>query len=107
MSDDTALRKWLYLIIDHPKKPELEGKLEITDKRKTTTAAKNEQGVCQKRNTETGEEWEYTLVGLGYEDFDDEEDYKDRAEEAINTKLDEIDDRHLEDAGLVSDEEDE
>lgn len=37
-----------------------------------------------------GETYTLTLMGLGYKDFDDEEDYRNRAVEVIENKLNEV-----------------
>ena len=93
------MRKYLYLITEHPD-DDMVGKVVITDKPKLTGAQKNKEGVCQKRNLDTGETWQYQEVGLGYADFDDEEDYEERISDVIDEKFDEIDDEHLEKAGI-------
>lgn len=40
------------------------------------------------------------IVGRGYVDFADEQEYEETIDDAIKAKLDEIDESHLENAGL-------
>lgn len=93
------MRKHFYLITEHPNR-EFVGRVEITDQRKRCTAEKNAEGVCRKLDLDTGEEYHYHLVGLGYSDFQNEDDYEERAGAVSEDKLHEIDGHYLEKAGL-------
>ncbi len=93
------MRKHFYLVTSHPD-DDLVGNVITTDKRKMTTAEKNKEGVCQKRDLETNETWSFHEVGLGYYDFEDEDDYQENAWDVIHQKLGEVDESHLEKAGL-------
>lgn len=94
------MRRHLYLITDHPN-DELVGNVEARSGR-YPRAKKNEERPIDKRNLETNETWEERVVGLGYHDFEDEADYQDNEKfaEVVQDKLDDIDDEHLEAAGL-------
>ncbi len=97
------MRKHLYLVVENEEHPEREGGVSVLNTR-ATPSSKNEQTIHHMRNFETGETWTKTMVSLGYEDFEDEEDYEERLGEVTKRKLAEIDERHLEDAGLDPDE---
>jgi len=93
------MRKHLYLIVDH-EKPDRVGGVSIYDpwftrsERNTTepiTIYDDEIGGFQK----VGER-----VYLGYHDFDDEDDYEENGADEMQQNLCEIDDSHLEHAGL-------
>lgn len=94
------MRKYLSLVIDAPE-DEAVGKVMIRDSPPASLAGKNEVGTAEYSNIETGNSWEETEVGLGYHDFEDEDDYKERLPDVIHRKLEEIDDEHLEAAGVV------
>lgn len=99
------MRKHFYLITDHDRDEDKIGQVQITDTQKYgTTARKNEEGVSQHHNLETGERWTQHEVGLGYVDFEHEEQYERTVGEVTQDKLAEIDEKHLEKAGLDPDE---
>ena len=93
------MRKHLLLITEEPKNPELVGNVSFADRR-SSHAKKNAERASLMRDTKNGERWERKVVGLGYVDFEDEDDYRSRAGEAARRKLREIDDEHLEKAGI-------
>jgi len=93
-----AARKHFYLVVDAPDEDRIGG-VDITDTRRMVSE-KNKQTTQQFRNLETGDTYTEDAVSLGYHDFDDEEDYEERVGEVVTEKLGEVDERHLEDAGL-------
>lgn len=98
------MRKHFYLITDHRDESKI-GNVEITDTRKdASTAQKNEEGVCQFTNLETGERWTQHEVGLGYVDFEHEEQYERTVGKVTRDKLAEVDEKHLKKAGLDPEE---
>jgi len=92
------MRKHLYLIIDHPDE-DMVGKLEILDRRHEA-AEKNQAVGVQKLKMDSGDRYTYTVVGLGYLDFDSESDYQENIADRYPEKLAEIDEKHIEAAGL-------
>lgn len=91
------MRKHLYLITEHPD-PDMVGLIETTGRRHPT-APKNEEGVVQLRNVETDDVIEHKVVGLGYADIEESTPNEEVAR-IIEGKLTEIDERHLEKAGI-------
>lgn len=92
------MRRHFYLIVDSPHDDRIAG-CDIQDSR-YPGASKNEQTVQHRRNLETGETYEETIVSLGYEDYESESAYEANVVEDMNEKLAEIDDQHLRDAGV-------
>lgn len=92
-------RKWMYLIVDSPHEDYI-GNVSIRDSQMQTDARKNERGQTRKLNRETGETYVETVVGMGYHDFEDEEDYEENIGEVMPEKLAELEDRHLESVGV-------
>lgn len=92
------MRRHFYLVIEANDESK-EGGVDILEQR-YERAKKNEQRVIEKRNLETNERFNETVVSLGYYDFENEEDYRERNFLVSLEKLNEIDERHLEDAGL-------
>ena len=92
------MRKHLYLITDHPD-DDYVGNVEMTTHRHERVT-KNEEGPIDRRNMETGELTQYSCVGLGYHDFDDEDDYHENAGDVVQEKLAEIDAKWHEKAGV-------
>ena len=92
------MRKHLYLITDHPNEDYV-GNVEMTGHR-YTRVEKNDEGVVDTRNIETGEETTYWCVGLGYHDFDDHDDYEENAADVVQEKLAKIDAKWQEKAGV-------
>lgn len=92
------MRKHFYLVTDARDESRVGG-VEATDIR-YTTAEKNVETVLHKRNHVTGDSWDEKIVSLGYYDFDDEADYEENAFDVIKQKLGEVDESHLEKAGL-------
>lgn len=93
------MRVHFYLITDHPDDEKI-GLIETVEGgQKNTGASKNEEGVCYLFNHETGDRKEQWEVGLGYVDFEDENDYEENLPEAVDRKLAEIDAEYLEKAG--------
>lgn len=96
------MRKHLYLIIDHPD-DERVGQVEITGDRKPVSE-KNSRTPCDMHDLDTGERWSYTVVSMGYVDYDGTREYKQQIGDDVVAKLDEIDADHLIAAGLDPDE---
>jgi len=92
------MRKHLYLITEHPN-DDYVGNVEMTGHR-YTRVEKNDEGVVDTRNVETGEETTYRCVGLGYYDFADEDQYEETAMSVVQEKLTEIDAKWQEKAGV-------
>ena len=93
------MRKYLYLITEHPDEDVI-GKIEAADS-PHLGATKNEEIVYTLRNTVSGEvTGEKGVVSIGYADFEDEEEYEQQWPEVIKRKLREIDQSHLEKAGV-------
>jgi len=93
------MRKHLELITEEPKNPHHIGNVELTDSR-TPRVKKNVETVHDMRNIETDETWERKVVGMGYVDFDDQDHYESSCGEEVERKLAEIDEKHLEKAGI-------
>lgn len=100
------MRKYIYLITEDPRRQDMVGLLEITDNLKTPSS-KNEE-TAHRMADWSGEgaptdddRWTRRLVSVGHADFEDEDDYADRIESVVRGKLDEIDDRHIEKAGIA------
>lgn len=93
------MRKHLYLITEH-ENDDLVGTCKITDQR-FSHPLKNEEGdiTVLDENSE-GFEDVGRMVGMGYADFEDEDDYEARVADVIQQKLGDIDAEHLEKAGL-------
>lgn len=99
------MRKHLYLITEHEDSDKV-GLLKTTDTR-LTGAKKNEERVIQTLDREAIERGEitdddrgeYKVVGLGYHDFEDGDDYEETIGNVVQEKLSEIDTEHLEKAG--------
>lgn len=96
------MRKYLYLITEHPMDDRV-GKVEMSDTIHYRVE-KNTEGAIDLRNIDTGDRTTYMAVGLGYEDFDDGDDYRQRCGRVIRSKLREIDAEHLDKAGLELDD---
>jgi len=94
------MRKNFYLITEHPDE-DVVGNVEMTGHRHVRVE-KNDEGVVDTRNIETGEETTYRCVGLGYHDFEDEQDYEENAPDIVQEKLAEIDAKWHEKAGIES-----
>lgn len=92
------MRKHLYLITEHPNEDYV-GLVRATEQT-YVRVEKNKEGVVDKRDLDTGETWVEKLVGLGYHDFDGQDDYEKRFSEVAEQKLSEIDEEHLEKAGV-------
>jgi hypothetical protein len=92
------MRRHFYLVVDAPDE-EVVGGVDIREQR-YEAAKKNEQRTIQKRDLDTNEQFTETVVSLGYHDFENEGDYKERNWVVTLRKLNDIDQQHLEDAGL-------
>lgn len=95
------MRKHLYLIVDHPEDDRV-GQVKITDTR-LPRSDKNNRTPASAMNVETGERWEYTVVSMGYVDYEGEEEYEEKIADDVQEKLTEIDEGHIEAAGLDPD----
>lgn len=96
------VRKHLYLVVDHPDE-EYIGCVRAVNKR-YVHPTKNEEAPVDRRNIETNETYTERLVGLGYYDFDSEDDYEERFAEVAQQKLREVDENHLRKVGIDPDE---
>lgn len=92
------MRRYLFLITDHPN-DDLVGTVESTDT-PYARVEKNAEGVVDMRDMDTDETWTERMVGLGYHDFESEDDYEERFVDVAQEKLAEIDEDHLQNAGL-------
>lgn len=92
------MRKHFYLITDHPN-DDYVGNVEMT-RHRHMRVEKNDEGVVDTRNIDTGEETTYRCVGLGYHDFDDEDDYQENAGDVVQEKLSEVDAKWHEKTGV-------
>jgi len=95
------MRKYLSLITEHPDESNV-GRIESADK-PLVSVEKNEECPVQRREVdgeELGDAWTEKHVGLGYVDFEDEEDYEENFADVAIRKLNEIDEKHIEKAGL-------
>lgn len=97
------MRKYLSLITEHPDESNV-GRIESADK-PLASVEKNEERPVQRREVDTdagelGEAWTEQHVGLGYVDFEGEEDYQENFADVAIRKLNEIDEEHIEKAGL-------
>ena len=97
------MRKHLYLITEHEEEDRVGG-VSFMDKRLSRSEKNSETPI---HNLDHDKE-DFVVVGkqvsLGYVDFDDEDDYEENAVDAMKQKLDEVDRRHLEKAGLEPEE---
>ena len=96
------MRRHFYLIIDSPDEDKIGG-VDITEQR-YVNSEKNTETRLDKRNLDTNETFSDRVVSLGYYDFEDESEYEARAGEVMLEKLGEIDEKHLENAGLDPEE---
>lgn len=92
------MRKHLYLITDHPDKEQI-GSVEVREK-PYIAAEKNDERTINHRDIETDKTHTEEVVGLGYANFDNEMEYNSQIFDVIQDKLREIDERHLQKAGL-------
>lgn len=93
------MRKYLYLITEHPD-PEKVGKVEARDSPRAV-AEKNREVQFGRRNVETGDALEpEKVVGLGYHDFEDQQDYEQNWPTVVTEKLQDIDTQFLTKAGI-------
>lgn len=92
------MRKHLYLVIEH-EKDDYVGAIQISESRHSR-ALKNEPGPMMVLDDEK-EDFRTVgrKVGLGYHDFDGEDDYEARIDDVVQLKLGEIDTEYLEAAG--------
>lgn len=93
------MRKYLYLVTEHDE-TERVGGCKIMDQQ-MSRPLKNEEGDITVLDREKGGfEQVGRMVGMGYADFEDEQDYEERIGDVIQEKLTEIDATHLEKAGV-------
>jgi len=97
------VRRHLYLITDHPNEYYI-GKVEPREKAYTRTE-KNVERPVDTLNIDTGERCTISVVGLGYHDFDDRDDYEESFKPVVDRKLREVDQQHLDKAGVEVDRE--
>lgn len=99
------MRRYIYLITEDPRRQDMVGLIEIAHNLKTPSS-KNEETTHHMADW-SGEgaptdddRWTRKLVSMGHADFEDEDDYDDRIADVAEDKLAEIDDRHLDKAGV-------
>lgn len=98
-NQQTATRKHLYLVTEHEDEDRVGG-VSFTDTR-LSRARKNEETPIHKLDDDARDIVEVgKQVALGYVDFESEEDYEENAVEAMKRKLNEIDERWIDKAGL-------
>ena len=103
-ADGTAIthehRQYLYLITDHPDREHI-GRVEFAPTAHTN-GEKNEERTIHIRNLKTGDSYEYQCVGMGFHDFETEaaSNDPDVALEVIQEKMDDLDEKWLEKAGV-------
>jgi len=92
------MRKHLYLSTEHEEEDRV-GLFEIADSRRSRSL-KNEEGPIHVLDRES-KSFKTTgkRVGLGYHDFEDEEDYEERLSDVLESKMADIDDKWLRKAG--------
>jgi len=97
------MRKHLYLVTEHEDEGRLGG-IKIMDCR-LSRSKKNAETPIHTFDKEGGK---FNVVGkqvsMGYVDFDDEDDYEEKIGDEIKRKLNEIDTKWLEKAGLEPEE---
>lgn len=82
------MRKYFDLIVDDEKKTENVGRVFIRDKPRGTS--KGERLRLGFYDTKTKTRHQKEFVGMGYYDFEDEDDYKQRVGDVIERKMEEI-----------------
>jgi len=93
-------RKHFYLITEHEEEARVGG-VSVFESR-MTTPTKNEEGAIQVRDTETKTYMTVgKKVGLGYHDFEDEQEYEATVLEVMKKKIREVDEKWAEKAGVV------
>lgn len=97
-TDGRGTRKHLYLVTEHYNEDRV-GTLKITDTRREPSK-KNHETTHHVANKETMEMHETKVVSCGYIDFLSEESYENASWGVFLDKVAEIDNRHLEKAGL-------
>jgi len=97
------MRKHFYLITEH-EDDERVGLIGITDKQFSRVLKNEESPIHVLDEEEEGFRIVGKRVGMGYVDFEDEDDYDDRVGEATRQKLGEIDEEWLDKAGHDSEE---
>jgi len=97
------VRKHFYLVTEHEEDRRV-GCVSIMDQR-MSKPLKNEEGRITVLNEEK-EDFEHVgkKVGLGYADFENEDDYEARVDDVIKEKLADVDKDWLEKAGLDAEE---
>lgn len=94
-----SVRKYMYLITENEKNPDDVGKIEIASNPRHGTT-KNEETTQEMQIVDTGERYDMAVVSLGYHDFENEAAYRDHDGTIVRRKLLDVDDRHLEKAGI-------
>lgn len=94
------MRKHLYLVTEHENEARV-GDVMFSDQR-FSRPVKNEEGpVTVIKEDKKGFEVIGQKVGLGYADFEDEDDLNERAAEVAQNKLHDVDQKWVEKAGLA------
>jgi len=95
------MRKHLYLITEHENEDRV-GLIAVRDKRFARSKKNESETITVLDEDERGFRDVGQNVYLGYHDFDDEEDYEERFGEVARQKLTEVDQAHVEKAGIDS-----
>lgn len=88
------MRKHFYLITEHENEDRVGAIMTMDSRRSRPT--KNNEAPSHRFNEDTGDfEQHAMLVGMGYEDFDDEDDLDARIKSVIKSKLGDLDGKWL------------
>lgn len=83
------MRRYFAKVVDPNGHPSLkEEHVQIQDKPFASLEV-GEEGIVQLRNRKTQELYKVTMIGLGYHDFEDKEDYEENVGDVVEEKLDE------------------
>ena len=83
------MRKYLYYIKDGNKEMEYPtGEIRVQEKQLGVN--KGDEVELTQMDIKTGEKCKVTYVGLGYKDFDNEENFEENIEKIIEQRIDEI-----------------
>lgn len=96
---ETATRKHLYLITEHEEEDRVGG-VSFTDTRLSRARKNQETPIHQLDDDERDIVQVGKHVALGYVDFESEADYEENAVDAMKRKLNEVDEKWIDKAGL-------
>lgn len=92
------MRKHFYLVTEH-RDEERVGLIEIKDSQHRNSS-KNEETIVYKYDQLNDERYSVKVVSMGYQDFEDYDEYADTVGDVVDKKLKELDESHLEKAGI-------